>query len=106
MLKPLRTERLSRNVLLCLFEGEINKVTIHQRVETLHSGFGGDGGNLVKELRRKKTVAVMLNEKRVVNVVALLSAMGVSNAFPSAEFAVQMIEGVEVVTFLIAGAPG
>ena len=36
---PLRMERLSKNVLLCLFAGEVTAVNIHQKPETLHFGF-------------------------------------------------------------------
>jgi hypothetical protein len=34
----LRMERLSANVLICLFKGEIKTVDIHQKPETLHFG--------------------------------------------------------------------
>jgi hypothetical protein len=39
----LHIERLSPNVLLCLFDGEINSVAIHQKPETLHCGLDTDG---------------------------------------------------------------
>ena len=38
-LKTLRMERLSPNVLLCLFEGDAVAVDIHQKPEMLHLGF-------------------------------------------------------------------
>ena len=36
---PLRMERMSKNVLLCMFAGEVTAVDIHQKPETLHFGF-------------------------------------------------------------------
>ena len=49
--KLLRTARLSPNVLACFFDGEIKKVRIHQKVETLHFGFDKELHRLLKKLR-------------------------------------------------------
>jgi hypothetical protein len=106
LLKSLRTERLSPNVLVCLYEGEIDEVRIHQKVETLHFGLDvrddklveNDDDKLVKNLRGGETVNVVLKEGRVLDIDGLKQAVGAST---SAEFALRMIEGVEEVTFLI-----
>jgi competence ComEA-like helix-hairpin-helix protein len=48
-------ERLGRDVLICLFLGQVHTVDLHLRPETLHFGFDGDDHDvqkLVKKLRR------------------------------------------------------
>ena len=47
----LRMERLSPNVLLCLFEGDAAEFDIHQKQETIHFGFGGQSPTYTKTLR-------------------------------------------------------
>lgn len=106
-----RTQRLSPNVLLCLFDGEIKEVRIHQKVETLHFGLDVDeSGNLFKKHRdlKDKQVEVPFKEpkdKRILDIDKLTQRFkqvgGDSYTFTSAEFALQMIEGVEEVTFSI-----
>lgn len=98
LLKTLRTARLSPNVLLCLFEGEITDVTFHQKMETLHFGVELDQGKLVKQLRNKQKVDVVLSadDKRILDLNNLIEKINVST---SAEFAAQMIDKVEEVTF-------
>ncbi len=99
LLKTLRTARLSPNVFLCLFEGEITGVTIHQNIETLQFGIEMDQGKLVKELRNKQKVNVGLKapaDKRILDLNALTEAI---KAPTSADFALQMIERLEEVTF-------
>lgn len=120
-LKALRTQRLSPSVLVCLFEGEIGEVKIHQKVETLHFGVEAKGDRLVKTLRKgvsttadvtpegPKLASLSVNvalkepkERRIIDLDSLTQAVGAST---SAEFARQMIEGVEEVTFLITTPP-
>jgi hypothetical protein len=38
-------ERLSANVLICLFKGKIKTLDIHQKPETLHFGLDSDDEN-------------------------------------------------------------
>lgn len=129
LLKALRTQRLSPNVLVCFFDGEIGEVRIHQKVETLHFGLDEKKGRLVKKLRDGKTdgqaadappkspeggqaldlagltVNVPLRgpeEKRILDIDRLAQALGAST---SAEFALQMIEGVEEVAFSVTPPP-
>ncbi|MCP4418473.1 MAG: hypothetical protein GY805_17785 [Chloroflexi bacterium] len=51
-LPKLRVERLSPNVLLCLFQGNLKKLTIHEKPETIHFGFDPDSNSTyMKKLR-------------------------------------------------------
>jgi len=55
-LSILRRSRLSDDVLFCLFSGEVNKIQISQKPETLHFGFSGSlTTGLFKKLRNPKT---------------------------------------------------
>jgi hypothetical protein len=100
LLKTLRMTQLSPNVLLCLFEGEVTDVTFHQKMETLHFGVELDQGKLVKELRNKQRVDVVLSpdNRRILDLNNLVKSL---NASTSADFASQMIDKVEEVTFSI-----
>jgi len=115
-----RTERLSDSVLLCLFYGEVSRAEIHQRPEMTHFGLdtSDDPANTVysKKLRDAQGVEVgptissgaWLNaETRVVDVDALASVIkqetGIEK-FTSAQFALQMIEGVKRVTLYAKAA--
>jgi hypothetical protein len=108
---PLRMERLSKNVLLCLFSGEVTAVDIHQKPETLHFGFNSpDYSNLdySKENKGKKVAIVWRDrDKRVVDTSKLAISLGGLTSTPkdpyhSAKFAIDMIEGVECVRFQLA----
>jgi hypothetical protein len=112
-----RMDRLSKNVLLCLFEGLIQTVDIHLKPETLHFGVSeGDDDHKVNgkvvpwyKMKRDKEgnepdpndrnpKEVVLKDRNVVNIAALAAKLTTSNN--SAEFALQMIEGVEKVRFV------
>ncbi|MBC6423640.1 MAG: hypothetical protein GDA38_20580 [Hormoscilla sp. SP12CHS1] len=108
----LRMDRLSANVLICLFEGEVADVDIHQKPETIHFGLDKNGGNFYKKLRNKdgelqdnlKIDAIPWKDKnkRVVNIDQL--AEDIKNVisfenFASAQFALEAIEGVQMVKF-------
>jgi hypothetical protein len=98
-LELLRMDRLSKNVLICLFAGEIKTVNIHQKPETLHFGLDSDdGGKKVDDIPWKD------REKRVININTLANLikdqMDNSTTFTSAQFALEMIEGVEKVRFI------
>ena len=110
-LKLLRMERLSRNVLICLFEGEAKRVEIHQKPEALHFGFdkaeAGDYRNFYKTLRDAEgnpihspnisSIPWRQDVERVINIGDL--ARAIKQGLNSAGFALQMIEGVEKVIF-------
>jgi len=120
-LKLLRMERLSTNVLICLFEGEIQEVDIHQSPETIHFGFDcSDERSLFKFLRNpkgeleedgKKIDPIPMNKsdstkrtlERTLGIQELADSMKLAlnfqDTFTSAHFALQAIKGVEMVTF-------
>jgi len=116
-LKLLRMERLSTNVLICLFEGEIQEVDIHQSPETIHFGFDCSEEKLLfKKLRNcqgelkkdgKKIESIPRNNndstQRTIKIQELADSMKIALEFPvnftSAHFALQAIEGVEMVRF-------
>ncbi len=47
-----RIERLSDNVLLCIFEGDVGTVDLFQKPDVLHFGLDSDGGIFSKQLRK------------------------------------------------------
>jgi hypothetical protein len=112
----LRMERLSGDVLLCLFAGEVRTVDIHQPPEALHFGLGrivdtAGVQKTVKELRNTDGVEsgiridVPMRSESVVDIDALCAAIAKTpgSAQPnSALFALQMIEGVPQVRFVSA----
>jgi hypothetical protein len=122
-LNLLRMERLSEDVLLCLFEGDVQTVDIHQKPEMLHFGLDKSDGNdpltYYKTLRdragrssgTKVTVPWKDESKRVVNIAEKIDgidglALAIQahppngNGFTSAQFALEMIEGVDKVRFV------
>ncbi|MDJ0716841.1 MAG: hypothetical protein QNJ54_21945 [Prochloraceae cyanobacterium] len=118
-LKILRRDRLSEDVLICLFDGEIRTVDISLKPEGLHFGFNNDEtGNLWRELRDPKNGTEMSNWKvqpipwkdenqTVVNINDLANRIKEelknqneiddSAPFTAAQFALQMIQGAEKV---------
>jgi hypothetical protein len=113
-LKLLRMERLSPNVLLCLFAGEIKTIDIHQKPETLHFGLDRSDDkhpDFYKTLRDKQGKASnqeihpipwKKENNGIVNIDRLVIAIQQKlseTPFTSANFALQMIEGVEKVRF-------
>ena len=107
---PLRMERLSKNVLICMFAGEITAVDIHQKPETLHFGFNPPdssvpGSDYSKDNKGKKVLIDWKDrDKRVVDFKKLADQLRGAASTPkdpygSAKFAVDMIEGVERVRF-------
>jgi hypothetical protein len=124
----LRMERLSANLLLCLFAGAAEVFEIHQRPEALHFGFDRTDDSppkLYKELRdaagnegksRVGTGGAWLDPASgVVRVSALADAI-YNNLddktrkqlkvppMTSAQLALEMVEGVEKVSFLMGAA--
>ncbi len=104
---PVRQEALSPNVLLCLFDRNIQTYDVHLKPEVLH--FGIDPGNQ-KKLRNKEgemteTVASVAVSNGRIDVSSLATEMSEKIKWPgrfnSAEFALEMIEGVENVRFTV-----
>ncbi|MDF5736620.1 MULTISPECIES: hypothetical protein [unclassified Nostoc] len=134
-LKILRMERLSDNIVLCLFEGILQNVFIHEPTEGLHFGVDIDENlKLYKELweissdpnnsqikvrkeiekngqrvtinSQEMNECIRDNKKKVLKVSQLkqkivdkLRDAGINEEFTSAEFALQMVEGVQNVKF-------
>ncbi len=115
-LKILRRDRLSEDVLICLFDGEINTVDISLKPEGLHFGFNNDDAdNLWRELRELNgkersdwQVKPIINEEKVIEIASLADSIKKKletegqqiKDFTSAQFALQMIQGAEKVRFL------
>jgi hypothetical protein len=128
-LKLLRMERLSADVLICLFAGETARVEIHQKPETLHFGLDAHTehenppSGFYKNLRDPKSGAqiearVELDARhwrpasqRTLDLDALARSLKDKLPLPtagptppaaltSAQFALQMVEGVEKIIFL------
>ena len=112
-LEQVRMDRLSENVLLCLFEGEVFRVEIHQKPETLHFGLDGESGSFHKILKDEdgvedrsldlQPVPWRDESRQVLDIASMangIQAVSKLVPFTSAEFALQMIEGVEKVQFL------
>ncbi|TBR61684.1 hypothetical protein B4U84_13145 [Westiellopsis prolifica IICB1] len=112
----LRKERLSANVLICLFKGEVKTVDIHQKPETLHFGLDFDSKNKtfskkLKDLNGQEINILMDNISwknndvtiRAINInqfaANIKAKLNINNSFTSAEFALEMIEGVEKIRF-------
>jgi len=123
-LTVLRCDHLSEDVLLCLFDGAIRTVDISLKPEGLHFGFNNDDdGNVWRELRKLDGTEMsdwkvhltpvednkppILNQKSIVNVTNLAHDIREElqekeqsiNDFTAAQFALQMIQGVEKVRF-------
>jgi hypothetical protein len=111
-----RRERLSNNIVICLFEGVLARLDVHQRPESLHHAVElptdttcakslralDDGSNAALA-----TAPIPLAPRRTVPVpqlvTAMASALGVADtAFDAGAFARQMVETAERVTFLRA----
>lgn len=106
----LRMERLSSHVLLCLFSGTPTKINIHLRPEKLH--FGVEEIAVGQYQKRGRDVQGNINDSavtipwkgevkaRTINLSQLAKDLG--NISSSAQFALQMIEGVPKVSFTVA----
>lgn len=116
VLTPLRLDRLGLDIMLCIFDGKVNRIEIKQPPEGMHFGAApsGDGKYTRFHLRRldktspgdqiknSKTPVVMRSKTtRVVDVVTFAGALekNLSNmakreksTFTSAEFGVEMVE--------------
>lgn len=103
----LRFERLSKNVLLGIFEGKIKALDFHLKPEALHHGVHQNMvGKRFKYLRdesgiekqdQEVDVKFRIADKGIIDIVALASILAKSNE-PS-EFALQMVEGIPKIRF-------
>ncbi|NEQ65857.1 MAG: hypothetical protein F6K21_10225 [Symploca sp. SIO2D2] len=123
LLPLLRMDKLAKDVLICIFQGEVKTVDIHQKPEAMHSGvdpFGVDEIDVTKGLRNAKGELIVESkipvpwnnlDKRVINLVQFADRMktwfnsdeggeGNVDEFTSAQFGLQMMEGVQKVRFV------
>ncbi|OUR97583.1 hypothetical protein A9Q81_12985 [Gammaproteobacteria bacterium 42_54_T18] len=126
-LSMLRMERLAPNILLCLFDGAVKTVDIHLAAESLHFGFDrpfSSHSDFYKELKNLQTGEISSPLKtidiswivaqasqgsptpsRVVDIETLSNNIKESlnsSSFCSAQFALEMIEGVPRIRFLVS----
>jgi len=118
----LRMSRLSADVLLCLFDGAVEMVAVHEPPEQLHSGVEGSPGEYTTTLRavtgskpgkqfvdgNATAVVPARSDKQTLmagnaaaNIMAKLNTnfdQGLTR-FTSAEFALEMVKGVVEVEF-------
>lgn len=122
MLPQIRMEKLAKDVLICLFQGDVKTVEVHQKPEAMHFGvdpFGVDDKSVTKDLRNAEGELITGSQillpwhnegKRVINLTQFAQNMftwfndatgggGSLSSFTSAQFGLQMIEGVQKVRF-------
>jgi hypothetical protein len=111
-LERLRFDRLTPNILLCLFKGEIGRLDIHQQPETMHFVVEviAEGSELkVRKSVRDKFVTVDIDpEIQVIDIKNLASKIQTelsTGTFESSDFAIEMLETAERVTFKRATNP-
>ena len=115
-LRLLRMSRLSANVLLCLFEGEITAVELSLRPEMTHFGLGQESAASADFHKKLRQPGVAESDRKKVQVQfrpALPGALMVAklvedirahvSPLTSAQFALQMIETTERVRFQLGG---
>lgn len=111
----LRADRLSPNVMICLFDGDANSVAVHQKPETLHCGLDKDDqipptyykilrDNQGIEQSTLKLSSIPWQQKtmRIIDIASLaqsIQQLTHATTFTAAQFAFQMIEGGEKVVF-------
>jgi hypothetical protein len=116
-LPALRIDRLSPDIMLCLFNGKVTEIEIKQPPEGLHFGAAFDKrSNAYKKYHLRKVTPAenagdqlshefgidvrMRSDRRVIDIQALANTMAhalqrvnaLSGPFTSAEFAVQMVD--------------
>jgi hypothetical protein len=108
-LPVLRMERLSENIMLCLFAGDAQRLDIHQQPEMLHFAVElQDETTFEKSLRTSNAgdavITGRLGRLRSLQTAELATAiarkLGVdTDEFTSGHFAIQMIESAERISF-------
>jgi len=86
-----RIDYLSKNILICLFDGELRAADIHQKTETMH--FGLDEPDSQSICTRLMAVNIKLRD--LDSRVICIETTNPNLIFTSAQFAAQMIGGVE-----------
>jgi hypothetical protein len=120
LLKLLRGDRLSTDVMICLFDGVINQVDISLKPEGLHFGFEPDNSLKLRDPEKGtehedwKTNGEYILNNRVVNlgslikkIIEVLPSNGKSiteKDFTSEDLALQLIQGAKKVSFKIASS--
>ena len=111
-LTPIRHEKLAKDVLIYLFEGEVKTIDFHLQPEAMHFGLNvpdKENSHWTKNIRNadgeeittKVDVTWNNQDKGVVNFQQLAGEFSTYvNCTNSAEFALQMIEGVQKVRFI------
>ncbi len=104
-----RMERLSKNVLLCLFAGKIATLDIYQAQEKNHFGLTRENREFYKNIQENgKKIKIndkswQQEEKRVINIKGLAEEMkNDEQTINSSLFAFQMIEGVKKVRWVVS----
>ena len=127
-IEPLRIDRLSPDIMLCLFNGKVTRIEIKQPPEGMHFGASSAGGNVYRKLSLRRlfpaeragdqifkeiNVPMRPAVQRVINMTALADAMKTelnrvqaidgteSGRFTSAEFGVEMVESPGRVIFSV-----
>lgn len=120
----LRMDRLSANVLICLFDGELADVDIHEKPETIHFGLdkNDNDGSFYKTLRNQKgelqkdlridQIPWKDEDRLTVDIEGLADKINaqlrskniIFDNFTSAQFALEAIEGVSMVKFRQEGS--
>ena len=109
-LEILRRDRLSNDVLICLFSGEVKQIQISQKAETLHFGFSSNSGKLNKKMRNPKDGKIIDNnaynlsnedwrdrDKKIINIENLDKSLKTNNN--AANFSLQMVESAAFIEF-------
>jgi hypothetical protein len=130
-LEPLRIDRLSPEIMLCIFNGKVTDIEITQPPEGMHFGASAKGGNAFQKLHLRKLfpadaagdeldlpateVPMRADVQRVIDIRSLADQMhsrlngaqaidGTANGrFTSAEFGVQMVERPGKAIFTVKG---
>lgn len=130
-LEPLRIDRLSPEIMLCIFNGKVTDIEITQPPEGMHFGASAKGGNAFQKLHLRKLfpadaagddldlpatdVPMRADVQRVIDIQSLANQMhsrlnavraidGTANGpFTSAEFGAQMVESPGKAIFKVKG---
>lgn len=105
---PWHMDHLSKDILICLFQGRQNVVDIHLKPEPMHFGVDGpDAGStefyiLQETIGNKAKIAIPWHDSglMVIHIGELARRLKAAN---SANFAMQMIEPEERVRFIVNG---
>jgi hypothetical protein len=108
----LRFERLAPGVLIAMFEGVVHQLDIHEAPQGLHFGVdpgskkslrSDKAGSIGAPLGKKAELAYRDPHRRLLDVAAtarnVSNALGADGSLTSSDFALQMVEGVGMVSF-------